>query len=105
MGLLNSLFGKKIILEVPDKEGNIRRKKISKKKFEGLVAEGKVKHVNTIKAHILDPNRGYYVADWEVDVDIAREDFDKFGTSTGELYVVIAYIDGEPKTMITKIYI
>lgn len=104
MGFLDFLFGKKITLEIPDKEGNIVKKKISKKMFDELVAQGKLKEADTVKvkAHILDPIRGYYVADWVVGADIAREDVEEFATPTGELYVAIAYVKGNPQTMVTK---
>jgi hypothetical protein len=102
VGLLDFLFGKKIKLEIPDKNGKIVKKKISKKTFDELVAQGKIKPVETVKAHVLDPIRGYYIADWVVDNDVHREDVEKFATPNGELYVVIAYMDGEPQTMLTK---
>jgi hypothetical protein len=70
--------------------------------IDELVAQGKIKPVNTVKAHVLDPIRGYYIADWLVDDDVHREDVEKFATPSGELYVVIAYVDGEPRTMLTK---
>jgi len=102
MGLLDFLFGKKVKLEIPDKNGKIVKKKISKKMFDELVVQGKIKHVDTVKAHVLDPIRGYYLEDWVVDEDVHREDVEKFATPTRELYVVIAYEDGEPQTMLTK---
>lgn len=102
MGLLDFLFGKKVKLKIPDKNGKIVKKKISKKMFDELTAQGKIKHIDTVKVHILDPIRGYYFADWVVDENVHREDVEKFATPTGELYVVIAYEDGEPQTMLTK---
>jgi len=102
MGLLDFLFGKKVKLEIPDKNGKILKKKISKKMFDESVAQGKIKPVDTMKAHVLDPVRGYYIAEWVVDDDVHREDVEKFSTPNGELYVVIAYVDGEPQTVLTK---
>jgi len=102
MGLLDFLFGKKVTHKIPDKNGNIVKKTISKKMLDELVVKGKIKHVDPVKAHVLDPIRGYYVADWVLDEDVPREDVEKFATPTGELYVIIAYEDGEPHTMLTK---
>ena len=102
MRLLDFLFGRKVTLDIPDRNGNIVRKKISKKMFDQLIVDGKIKHADTVKAHILDPMRGYYVADWVVGDDVPREYVEKFATATRELYVVIAYEGGEPQTMLTK---
>ncbi|GAX61495.1 parvulin-like peptidyl-prolyl isomerase, partial [Candidatus Scalindua japonica] len=49
------------------------------------------KAINSVIAHVLDQNRGYYIDDWEIDVDIARDDVEGFVTPEGELFVIITY--------------
>lgn len=101
MGLFDSLFGKKVTLEIPDQDGNIVKRKISKKMFDEMIAKGELHPSDTVKAHILDPNQGYYSADWVVGQDISEEHVEKFATPSSEIYVVVAYERGEPNVMIT----
>ena len=56
--------------------------------------------MNSVKVHVLDPMRGYYIDDWIIDEDIAREDVDRFVTPEGEIFAIITYIKGEPQTLI-----
>ena len=101
MGLFDFLFGKKVTLEIPDQNRNIVKRKISKKMFDEMIAKGDLKCADTVKAHILDPNRGYYSEDWVVGEDISKEHVEKFATPSSEIYVAIAYESGGPNIMIT----
>ncbi len=101
MGLFDFLFGKKVTLEIPDQRGNIVKRKISKKMFDEMIAKGDLQRADTVKAHILDPNRGYYSAHWIVGEDISKEDVEKFATPSSEIYVAVAYKGGEPNIIIT----
>lgn len=95
----------KVTLKIPDKDGNIVEKEITKKEFDELVSKGIIRPadtVDTVEAHILDPMQGYYVTNWIVDEDIAREDVEDFATPDGKIYVMIAYVDGEPQIMFAK---
>ena len=102
MGLFDFLTGKKVTLEIPDQSGNIVKKRISKKMLDEMVEKGDLKYIDTVKAHILDPIRGYYSEDWVVGEDVSREHVEKFATESSEIYVVVAYESGEPKTVIAK---
>lgn len=101
MGILDFLFGKKVTLEIPDQNGNIVKRKISKKTFDEMIAKGDLKRADTLKAHILDPNKGYYSEDWVVGEDIPKEHAEKFATPLSEIYVVVAYESGERKVIVT----
>jgi len=102
MGILDFLRGKKVTIEIPTSDGKTVKKKISNAEFEQLIASGKLKPLDTVEAHILDPMRGYYVETWIVDEDIERETVEDFATASGELYVVSFYENGEPQNMVTK---
>lgn len=57
---------------------------------------------NSVKVHVLDPIKGYYIDAWIINEDIAKDDVDNFVTPEGELFVIIAYENGEPQTLIAK---
>jgi len=102
MGLFGSLFGKKITVQLPDEQGRIVERKITKKMFDKLVTQGIIQEIDAVQAHILDPLKGYYVSNWRLGEDIDRETADKFATENKQLYVAIAYEEGEPQTMVMK---
>lgn len=102
MGLFDLLFRKKIIVKIPSEGGDLVEKKISKKMFDELVAQGIIKEIGAVQAHILDPMKGYYVSNWVVGEDIDRKTVMEFATETKDLYVIIAYKKGETHTMVTK---
>lgn len=56
----------------------------------------------TVKAHILDPNHGYYVANWIVGKDIKKEDMTNFVTSSADLYVAVYYEHGDQQFLIVQ---
>lgn len=104
MGFFNSLFGKKKTVELEDENGNIVKRKIDKKLLDNLVAQGKIKKtdsVEVIEAHILDPNEGCYLSNWIVGEDVDPETVKKFATKNNRLYVIVAYEEGKPHTLVT----
>lgn len=102
MPLWNRLFGKKVVIEMEDKNGNLVRKEIDKQKIDEAIRSGKAVYGGKIKVHVLDPNRGYYVKEWEVGEDVEPSDVAQFATPTREMYVVVAYEKGKPVEMITR---
>lgn len=67
-----------------------------------LIAKHDLKESGIVKAHILDPIKGYYIDEWVLEEDISTEDVKGFVTPNGELYVVVFYQDGKPQIMVTK---
>lgn len=108
VGIFDDLFGKKVELEIPDKDGNIIKRTVTKKWLEKMQATGKIKINNdVVRVHMSDPMRADpYIVEWAVGKDVSQEAVDRYrDKETGDLYVLIAYVEGERKTMIvTKEY-
>jgi diphthamide synthase (EF-2-diphthine--ammonia ligase) len=102
MGAFDSLFGKKITVRIPNDKGEIVERKISKRLFGELEAQGIIKEIDAVQAHILDPLKGYYVSNWIVGEDIDRESAMEFATESKDIYVATAYENGEPRTVVMK---
>lgn len=102
MGIFDFLRGNKVTIELPTPDGKTVKKTISKAEYEKLIASGKIRPLDTVEAHILDPMKGYYTETWVVDEDIGRETAEEFATPSGELFVMYAYENGEPQIMVAK---
>jgi hypothetical protein len=96
MGLLDSLFGKKITVRGEDENGNPFRKQFSLKKFQ----EWKDKQ-GAVEVEILDP-RGHRTAFWKIGEGITANTVKRFkDPETNKLYAFTIYKkDGEPITRI-----
>jgi hypothetical protein len=102
MSLLHRLFGKKIVLEMKDENENPVKREINKHVIDELVKSGKAVYGGKIKVHVLDPNRGYYIKEWEVGEDVEPADVAQFATPDREMYVVVAYEHGKPIEMMCQ---
>ena len=100
MGIFNILFGKKVTLEIPDENGNIVKRKVSKKFLDECIEQGKVKPIITV--HILNPIKGYYTAEYVVGEHIKKEEVDEFADSKGDIYMCVYYEKGEPNWLLLK---
>ena len=91
VGWFDRLFGKKLELEVPTTDGRTVRRKVTGKWLDKMEAEGKIRKLASpvVSAHVLDPVRGYYVAQWTVGQDIAEDAVDGFiDPDTNSVYVL-----------------
>lgn len=102
MGIFDFMRSKKVTIEIPTSDGKTVKKKISNAEFEQLKSSGKLQLLDTVEAHILDPIRGNYVETWVVDEDIEKETVEEFATSSGEIYVMCVYENGEPGNYILE---
>ena len=105
MGLFDSLFGKKVTLNLKDNAGNPIQRVVSAKQLEQWKAEGKISVLPTIRVHILDP-MGSRTAEWQIGKDIPEAIVAKSkDPATGDLYAMTVYEAGVPKTsVIPKAY-
>ncbi|MDA0738193.1 MAG: hypothetical protein O3A59_04480 [Nitrospirae bacterium] len=101
MTFWDSLFGKKVTIQIRDANGKSKEVKASEKQFREWEAAGKVSRVETVVAHVLDPKTGYAKQTWRVGPDIESDTVKRLGEN-GEIFVVVAYEQGEPKTMVCK---
>jgi hypothetical protein len=102
MTLWNHLFGKKVVIEGENESGTLVRNVIDKSAFDEAIKNGKAVYGGKIKVHVLDPNRGYYIKEWEVGDDVEPADVAQFATPDREMYVVIAYEHGKPLEMMCQ---
>lgn len=101
MTIWDSLFGKKVTIQIRDEKGNPKEVQVSERQFRELVAAGKGSIVETVVAHVLDPKTGHTVQKWLVGPDIEADTVKRLGEN-GEIFVAIYYEEGKPKTMICK---
>jgi len=119
-GIWDWLFGKKIILNLWDKG----QRKVSKKWFDSMVKEKQIQPM--VKVNILDPMGGASLEEskdmdelydklemaeanlvrtelWTIDKDVPSKKVTEFeDKETGELYAVVAYEKGKPKTLLVN---
>ena len=106
LGFLDQLFGEKITLELPDGNGKIVKRTVTKKWMDQMMNQGKMSIVtDVIRVHILDPlyEDGYKVENWTIGEDINQETVTNFqDPQTGDLYAIVVYENGKGKTMVLK---
>jgi len=56
---------------------------------------------SSVTAHILDPKTGYSTQIWTVGQHVTREDVEEL-SEDGNVFVVVAYVQGQPKSVICK---
>ena len=105
MGLFNSLFGKKVTLNLTGDDGKPAKRVVAEKHLEQWKAEGAISAIQMIRVHILDP-KGSHSTDWQIGKDISEERVAKSkDPETGELYALRVYEAGVPKTSVMpKVY-
>lgn len=99
MALWDSIFRKKVTIQIRDENGNPKEVKVTERQFREWEAAEKVSHVETVVAHVLDPIAGYTKQMWRVGSDIEADTVKELGEN-GEIFIIVAYEQGEPKTMV-----
>jgi len=56
----------------------------------------------TVKAHVLDPNKGCYSDTWTLGEQISHEQARGSVTGAGDIYVAVAYEEGHPQVMLLE---
>jgi len=93
-------FGKKVVLEIPDGKGGVKKVRVSRKQYDQWVAEGAVEGLPVAVAHIIDPMTPPREERWVVGEEIAEETYNRFKNKDGDIFVMIHYEKGEPQTSI-----
>ena len=100
MGLFDSLFGKKVTLDLTGDDGKRVQRTVAENKLKQWGAEGKLSVFPTIRVHILDP-KGSHTADWQIWRDIPEQVVAMAKQpQTGDLYALTVYEAGVPKTSV-----
>lgn len=105
IGFWDTLFGKKIVMEIPGPNGKIIKRKVSKKWLEKMKEEGQVKEIKDkmIRVHMINPVSGTSVGYWTIGEDVDEETVNKFcDPETGDLYALTSFEKGEPKISVLK---
>ena len=101
VGFWDSIFGDKILLELPNSDGKIIKRKVSKRWLEKMKSEGQIKDIDAIRVHMIDPDKGYTIGHWIIGKDIDEDTVNKFrDKNTGDLYAITYYENGEPKVSV-----
>jgi len=101
VGLWDSMFGKKVTIDVPNGQGGIVKRTATEKFLNKMITQGKMARV--IGVHIMNTITGYEFRNWTIGEDISEDLVNRFSDpETGELYVIVAYVDGDPKTMVLQ---
>lgn len=105
VGILDTLFGQRITLEIPNSYGNIVRRSVTKKWYE-LIKNGTIVNDSgpqVVKVHLLDMLKGYQIVHWVIDDDIEKNTALKLmDETTGDLYAIFYFDTEEPRTEITN---
>jgi hypothetical protein len=100
MGLLDSLFGKKVTIQGQDANGTLFEKQVSEKQFKDWERGGLISKQGVVEVHVLDP-KGSYTAHWKIGEDIPADVVEKFkNPATNKLYALTVYEAGNPKTSV-----
>ena len=100
VGFWDSIFGEKITIEIPSPNGQITKRKVSKKWFYKMKDEKQIKELKEeiIRVHMINPLAGDSIENWTVGKDIDSETVNKFRDSeTGDLYAMTSFENGQPK--------
>lgn len=104
-GFWDSIFGKKIIIEVPGPNGQIIKRKVTQRWFEKMKSTGRIKEIKEgmVRVHMINPVSGYSIEHWIVGKDVDVETVNKFrDLKTGDLYAMTAFENGQPKIRVLK---
>lgn len=103
VGILDSLFGKRITLETADEKGTIIKREVTKKWLEKMEQEGKMSTINKplIKVHMLHVLNGYKVLYWTIGEDIDENTVHKYkDPKTDDIYATTYFENGDPRVMV-----
>ena len=99
VGFLDSLFGEKLTIELPGPEGTVLKRTVTKKWFERMQREQKIREMAepVVRAHVLSP-LGYRVQHWVIGREMDDDQCQRFrDADTGDLYVLTYFEAGEEK--------
>lgn len=98
MGILDSLFGKKVTVQFRGENGTLVERKISEAQLKELEKSGAISKTEAVEVHVLDPN-GNYSTFWTIGEDISPEIVEKAkDKKTGAIYALTTYQAGKPQT-------
>ncbi len=104
VGIWDALFGKRVVMEIPNISGEIVRRSVTRKWLE--MVQNKINSDSSgdeeiVKVHIIDGSQGYSVGYWIMGEDVGANYANRCkDNETGDLYVIHYFEDQEPKTKI-----
>lgn len=101
LGLWDSLFGKRVKLEIPTEDGEVIKRDVSEKWLRKMEEEKKFSRL--IKTNILDPIKGVYVEYWSIGKEIDENTYNQFkDENSNEIYILNVYEEGKLNTFLLK---
>lgn len=103
IGLWDSLFGKRVTLEIPNSCGQVVKRSVTKKWLECMQREEKPVSEETriVKVHMLDASNGYRLLCWMINDDVEETTANMHrDPDTGDLYAIHYLDEGENRTEI-----
>ena len=58
--------------------------------------------LRVVRAHIIDPVKGYYQENWIIGEHISEESYNRFKHVSNDIYAFIVYRDGQPEMYICE---
>jgi hypothetical protein len=101
LGFWDSMFGEKITIELPDENGGVFKRQVTKKWLEKMLSEGKISTPVTV--NILNAITGKREEEWMVNEQINYQTYKTFTKSDDVLFILESYDDdGKLNSTIVK---
>jgi len=98
LGILDAIFGKKVIIEVPISDGTRANVRVTQKWMEKMKQEGRITEPPSVNVRMMNFTAIEDLT-WIIGQDITQEDFEKFRDPfTGKIHTMLHYENGEPIT-------
>jgi len=104
VGLWDSLFGDRVTIEVPSRNGQVIKRQVTKRWLEQIQKEGKAREIKEplVRVHMLNPV-GNTTQHWKIGQDIDQAAVDKFrDPESGDIYAMTSFENGEPQVHLLK---
>ncbi|HWI54943.1 MAG TPA: hypothetical protein VNT57_04585 [Desulfobacteria bacterium] len=88
VGIMDTLFGRRVTLEIPDSFGNIVTRSVTQKWYNQVQSDVSAV-TGIVKVHMLDMHKGYQLIHWIIGNDIEQNTVLQYmDEDTGDLYAI-----------------
>lgn len=100
VGLLDKLFGEKVVVTLPQQDGTSRQRTVTRKWLERVEAEGKIQRQDAagVPVRMLGLT-GYETEHWTIGEELTQEEYDHFfDQGAGAVHAMRMMREGSPVT-------